>query len=120
MPHVLVCQEGTRDNGFLSQALSRQGFDVVFVQGTQAALRELSTSRYRVLLLGVQGEIQEVRDFILRVRALHKELALLTMVDDDSLETQKMIRQEKVFYHLVRPFDEKEIVAAVRSALART
>ena len=119
MPHVLVCHEGATDNGFLSQVLSRQGYDVVFVQGRQAALKELASSQFRVLLLGVQGEMEQVKDFILRVKALHKELALITMVDDDSIETQKMIRKEKVFYHLVRPFEEEEIVAAVRSALAR-
>lgn len=119
MPHVLVCQESSTDNGFLSQVLSRQGYDVVFVQGREAALRELSSSQFRVLLLGIEGEVQQVRDFILRVRALQKELALITIVDDDSIEMQKMIRKEKVFYHLVRPLEEEEIVAAVRSALAR-
>ncbi len=119
MPHVLVCHEGAADNGFLSQVLSRQGYDVVFVQGLQGALKELASSPFRVLLLGVQGEIQQVKDFILRVKALHKELALITMVDDDSIETQRMIRKEKVFYHLVKPFDEEEIKAVVQDAVAK-
>jgi len=106
-------------NGLLLQVLSRQGYEVVFARDFQEALRELASSTFRLLLLGIRGDIQETKDFILRVRALHRDVALITMVDEDSIEVQKMIRKEKVFYHLVRPFEETEILQAVRSALAR-
>jgi|YNPNPStandDraft_1061719.scaffolds.fasta_scaffold13527_2 DNA-binding response OmpR family regulator len=119
MPRVLVCDKESAENGLLLQVLSGQGYEVVFVPGLEAALRELASTKFRLLLLGIQGEAQQVRDFLCQVRALHRDVALITMVDEDSIEVQKMIRKEKVFYHLVRPFEETEILQAVRSALAR-
>ncbi len=119
MPHVLVCGQEPVVNGLLLQVLSRQGYEVVLARDFEDALRELGNSTFRLLLLGIRGDIQEIKNFILRVRALHREMPLITMVDEDSLEVQKMIRKEKIFYHLVGPFEEEEIVAAVRGALSK-
>lgn len=119
MPRVLVCDEESAENSLLLQVLSGQGYDVVFVPGFDAALRELASTKFRLLLLGIPGEAQQARDFLCQVRSLHKDLALITMVDEDSIEVQKMIRKEKVFYHLVKPLEEAEVLQAVRSALAR-
>jgi DNA-binding NtrC family response regulator len=119
MPHVLVCDDDTQSNAFISGTLSQEGYDVVSVQDRREALRELSAARFKVLLLGVQGETQGVKDFILLAKALHRDLAFITIVDTDSIEMQRMIREEKVFYHLVKPFDEKEIKAVVQDAVAK-
>lgn len=119
MARILICH---RDEGFsrlLCDLLREEGYTVESAGDCNEALRRLLAARYMVFIIGIQGDNSQFMEFLPLMRSIDKAMALITIVDDDSIEVQKQIRKEKVFYHLVKPLDAAEIKMAVHDAVTK-
>ena len=117
MDRIIICHGDSSFNDLLCMVLSEEGYDVESVIDCNKALKRLLSAKFKILILGIRKDLQEFMEFIPLVKPIDKELALITIVDDDSIEIQKMIRKQKVFYHLVKSLNTDEIKDVVRDAL---
>lgn len=120
MDRIIICHGDSNFNDLLCKALSAEGYDVESVIDCNEALKRILSAKFKVFILEIKKEPQEFMEIIPLVKTIDKELAIITIVDDDSIEIQKMIRKQKVFYHLVKSLNTDEIKDVVRDALLWT
>jgi DNA-binding NtrC family response regulator len=118
MDRIIICHGDSSFNDLLCKVLSEEGYDVESVYDCNEALKRLLSAKFKVFILGIRKETQEFTEIIPLIKTVDKALALITIVDDDSIEIQKKIRKQKVFYHLVKPLNTDEIKDVVRDAMA--
>lgn len=58
-------------------------------------------------------------DVIPMIRAVGKELPVIVVGEEDSLDLERRARQHTVFYYLVHPLDLKEVKAVLDDVLRR-
>ena len=117
MDRIIICHGDSSFSDLLCKVLSKEGYDVESVIDCNEALKKLLSAKFKVFILEIKKEPQEFMEIIPLVKTIDKELALITIVDDDSIEIQKMIRKQKIFYHLVKSLNTDEIKDVVRDAL---
>ncbi len=120
MDRIIICHGDSSFNDLLCKVLSEEGYDVESVIDCNEALKRILSAKFKVFILEIKKEPQEFMEIIPLVKTIDKELALITIVDEDSIEIQKMIRKQKVFYHLVKSLNTDEIKDVVRDALLWT
>uniref|UniRef100_A0A832I558 Response regulatory domain-containing protein n=1 Tax=Eiseniibacteriota bacterium TaxID=2212470 RepID=A0A832I558_UNCEI len=87
----------TKDDTLLEDVLALQPDVVVY------ELRESATPELGILHL---------------MRRIAPDVQLVLVAGDESLDTQRLVRELRPVYYAVQPVDGEEIVAAVRAALA--
>jgi DNA-binding response OmpR family regulator len=69
-----------------------------------------------ILFLGTSP--RDIWELIPLLGRLDSKLPILTVAEEDSVETQREIRRLRVFYHLTQPVDVAELRQALEEALA--
>ena len=116
---ILLCD---RDPVFveeLERFLAEEGYTVEAVSRPGDALQRLLPGRFEVMILGVHLEEVEDVEVIQILNRIDRQLPIIAMAADESLELERRARCGKLFYYAVRPVDEKEIKEVVREACVR-
>jgi DNA-binding NtrC family response regulator len=66
------------------------------------------------VFLGLSAETLENLDLIAMIRAVHRDLPVIIIAAEDSLDLERRARQRDIFYYLIRPIDSAELDAVLR------
>ena len=69
------------------------------------------------LVLGVGHDTLAHLDMIPLIRAVRRELPVILIAEDASLELERRARQHKIFYYLVHPIQRSEVRAVLEDLL---
>ena len=118
MATILCVADQPEDTSVLESTLTEAGHEVVVSTDRFLAIENLLSQEFGavILCLGASGAMRELVPLICR---LDRRVPVLTVAEEDSVETQREIRRSRVFYHLTQPVDADELRQAIREALAR-
>ncbi len=119
MASILCVSERPEDMETVEICLSDEGHEVVHAPDRIRAIEILLGRRFdaAVLFLGIKS--REVRRLVPLLGRLDPKLPVLTVAEQDTVETQREIRRSGIFYHLTEPVNAPELREAIREAIAR-
>jgi DNA-binding NtrC family response regulator len=79
--------------------------------------RRAVSDRPLAVVLGVGHGTLAHLDMIPVIRAVRRELPVILIAEDASLELERRARQHKIFYYLVHPFERTEVEAVLKDLL---
>lgn len=119
MGTILCVSEKDRSVRTLESSLATDGHEVVYAPDRLQAIEVLLGRPFDAAVLFLGTRAGEVWQLIPLLRRVDRDLPVLTVAEEDSVETQREIRGLRVFYHLTEPVDASELREAIREALAR-
>lgn len=115
---VLICGSESRDVAELCQLIGSQGYLVETASTPVSAIQRTRLTPFQaaVVLLGDKDEAW--LEAITAFNDLFPTLPVIVLANHASLETERRVRQRRVFYYLLRPVDGTEMKAVLRDATA--
>lgn len=120
MGSVLISNGNFGLKSYLFDLLSAEGYKVETAKNCFDVIQRVLTGRYDVVVLGIDNEEAIALETIRVINKIDINLPIIAMTHDPSFETQKRVRQEKIFYYILKPIDREEIKAAVRNAMLKS
>ena len=117
MSDVLICD---RDRSFaesLERVLSDWGYAAEVTDVGSRAVQKLLAGSCGMIVLGVHEGDHDGVDMIPLVHQISRDLPVVVVGDGGSLEMERRVRLEKVFYYMVQPVDFDEMKQVVQRAL---
>jgi len=78
---------------------------------------QAATRRPTAVFLGVGDDTLGHLDVIRTIHAVRNDLPVIVIGDHDSLELERRVRQQTIFYYLVHPIDRTEAGAVLGDVL---
>jgi DNA-binding NtrC family response regulator len=119
MSRVVLCACGASSRDALRGALEPSEFDLVCCAQGDALLEEALARRPDTVVYELRSDAPADLALLRLLRRVMPDVPLVLMAGDESLATQKLVRELRPIYYAVEPLDAGEILSAVRSALAR-
>lgn len=119
MPHILLVDDDIELTELLSELLSLEGFDVNTVHNGKAALEQLSTQHYDLMLLDVMMPVLNGIETLKLIRQKYAIPVLMLSARNDEID--KVIGLELgADDYLPKPFNDRELVARIKAILRRS
>ncbi|MBI4595269.1 MAG: response regulator [Candidatus Tectomicrobia bacterium] len=117
MVNILISNGNKEDVRHLANLLCQEGYEIDIAEDGGELIEKLLSKDYQALILGT--EIQGIGGIkaISIVKKINDKLPIITITEDDSLETERLARKEKIFYYLLKPIDESEVLEVLKSAI---
>jgi len=117
---VLVTDDDEYIRGLLREALTKEGYEVETVESGAIAIKKVLKQTVNVLILDIYMAGMCGIDVIPLIKKARPHLPIIVITGDTSVETERKVRAQGVFYYFVKPFDLEEMKKVVKSALRRT
>ena len=99
----------------LTLDLIKEGYKVESVIRLGDALEKIVNQT--VALVIVEIDISTVFNIVSAIIKVNKTVPIITVTEDDSIETQIKVRQEGIFFYFVKPFTVEDMKVVIYSAL---
>ena len=116
-PELLVFACADEDLEVLRGASALLGSDVRLAASPMAVARRTTVNPPVAVVLGIGTRTMAHLDIIPVVRAWKKDLPVIVVAEEDSLELERYARQREIFYYLVHPLDRSEVEAVLKDVL---
>jgi DNA-binding NtrC family response regulator len=103
----------------LQTSLTGCGYHVETSDAFSQTVQKLLSTQFGVLVLGVYIDDAESLEMIALAHQIDAQLPIVTIGDRESLQMERKVRLEKVFYYMVQPIDRHEVETAVHQALEK-
>ena len=117
---ILVADDDKSIRTVLSQALSRQGYDVEITDGTKTLWQWVEAGKGDVVITDVIMPDGNGLDLVTRIREVRPELPIIVMSAQNTLKTAIQATERGAFDYLPKPFDLKVLMSSVERALTAT
>lgn len=119
---ILICDtDPLTDNTYMK--LHRAGFEVVLKETIAEGLRIFEKGKFRAVILYYSQRAAQnflnVTDTVSIIRKIDAETPVIVMTDENSLETEREIRNAGIFYLLIKPIDNQELLGVLKAAHVR-
>ncbi len=115
---VLVADDDRSIRTVLAEALGRSGYEVRCTSNASMLWRWIEEGEGDLVITDVLMPDENGLDLIPRIQKLRPELRVIVMSAQSTLLTAVKAAQQGAFEYLPKPFDLKELLAAVKRALA--
>jgi len=119
MSDILVCNGDHPLSQYLVDLLSEEGHRVEVTQRGSEAIQKILSKKFKAVILGMDIEGMSGVEVISIINKIDKNLPIITIATDDSLEAERRVRGEKIFYYFIKPINGKEMRAVVRDAIRK-
>ena len=116
---VLVCGCRQEDVAVLEEVFGREGSSVRPVDKPAEMARQVVLRLPLAVFLGLRKRDRARLQIIPVLRAAWRELPVMVVADEESLELERRVRQEGIFYYFVHPLGSAEVQAVSRDLLRR-
>lgn len=118
MTEILVCND-QEDLFPLAALLCSEQHSVEEVYSATEAIQRILSKHFQVAIFSIPLRGIDTFEAISIVRQIAPHLPIIVLTGEDSIEIQRKVRQEKIFYYLLKPIDWEELREVVRAAVAR-
>jgi len=119
MAMILLCDRDPIFVDTITYLLTEEGYTVEAVNCPSEAIQRLLPGRYGVMVLGVHSEDAEGVGLIPMINRIDRQLPIIVIAADESLDLERRARSGKLFYYTVRPVDGGEIKEVIKEACMR-
>ncbi len=119
MAEILIADDDAAIRTVLSQALSREGYDVRVTSNAGTLLRWVSAGDGDLVVTDVVMPDENIFDIMPQMKRVRPELPILVMSAQNTFMTAVTATEKGAYDYLPKPFDLKELVATVERALAQ-
>jgi DNA-binding NtrC family response regulator len=116
---VLVCGCRQEDVAVLEEVFGREGPAIRPVDEPAEMARQAVLHLPMAVFLGLRKRDRARLQIIPLLRAVTRELPVVVVADEASLELERRVRQEGVFYYFVHPLGSAEVEALSKDLLRR-
>lgn len=118
---VLIVNRDVAARKQMADFFKNSNYDVETTDSAAYAIAHIVRKHQPIVILGdtFEEEISSV-DVIALMRKCNKNLRIILVSDDSSLETLRRIREDGIFYHALKPLsqeDNEELMSVVECAL---
>jgi DNA-binding response OmpR family regulator len=117
--NILICNRDADLNTQLAEILRENNYRLDFISGTTEVLKKILTGRYDAIILELDMDTEMGVETIPIINQIDNTLPIITITNQDSVETQRQVRRGKIFYYLVKPISGEEIKSALEYAIAK-
>lgn len=117
MERILIADDDKFFREKLKLELRQRGYVVEAVRDGKDAVRKCRDSAYAVLIVDAHLETMSGAEVIAAVKKIHRELPVIVITGDHSLELERELRSLGIFYYLIKPFGMQEMLEVVESAM---
>jgi len=114
---ILIIDNDIEMRKRLSTELTKEGYNVATAQQLSEVLEKALISRTSLIVVNLQTVNIPGCETISMIKKFTNSIPIITITDDDSIETERKVRQEGVFFYFVKPFKIKDIKAVINSAI---
>ena len=93
------------------------GLEVLVMSGPSEMRQKVRPPHPVAAVLGIGGRGGVDTGAISLLRFVRRELPVIVVADEDSLELERSAREAGIFYYFVSPLDPKEVKAVVQDVL---
>jgi len=115
---ILICIDNPNTLALLIPILLEEGYQVEVIEEPAKAIEKISREEYKTLILGLPMKEGIGLKAIPIINKNDPTLPIIVITEDDSLEFQRKVRKEKIFYYFVKSFDQEEMKAVVKNAIS--
>jgi len=119
MSDILVCNADNPLNQYLAKLISEEGHRVEVTQRGSEAIQKILGKRFKAVILGMDIEGMSGVEAISIINKIDTNLPIIVIASDDSLEAERRVRSEKIFYYFIKPINGKEMREVVRHAIRK-
>ncbi len=112
---VLIVDDDSEFKKSLITELTKDGYEVETAQRLGDVLEKVLSSRASLIITNLQALPNY--EAISMIKKINKNIPIITITDDDSIETERKVRQEAVFFYFVKPFTIEDMKTVINSAL---
>ncbi|MFQ5868764.1 MAG: hypothetical protein ACE5JC_02555 [Candidatus Zixiibacteriota bacterium] len=114
---ILLCSNSA-DTVELSRYLEKEGIRAELFPTLDKALPRFESGRFDTLLLVLAGNDsdKEQLEKLSVVKKLDPDLPVVAVSENDSIELERQARLEGIFYYLVQPVDQWELLEVLRQS----
>jgi len=105
------------DVALLTQAVERMDPALRVLDDPGEFARCAVSHRPLAVVLGVGHDTLTHLDMIPVIRAVRRELPVILIAEDASLELERRARQHRIFYYLVHPIERSEVKAVLNDVV---
>ncbi len=116
---VAVVDSDTATAERLVTCLINEDFAVERICSISDLLGRLGRQQYDALILGIEVHGMQCYELLPLIREIDDQLPIIVTSPDDSLEVAARIREQGVFYYMLKPVDIAEIKVVLKNALLR-
>jgi DNA-binding NtrC family response regulator len=117
-PPVILCDGNDTEAAQLSRLLAPH-YNLSLASAPMDALKNLVSSSFRSMVLSLQADDPSFLELIPLVKKLRPKLPIIVIADGGSLEEQRTVQKQGIFYFVPRPVASKEILSALANAVAK-
>lgn len=117
MAKVLIVERDVLFGKRLRDLTSAQGIEPDICQGLGEAIIKLKEHHYYALVVDIDQESLDPADVVGVLKAISPGVSVIVITDQNRLEMEKHVREQGVFYYLVKPVEGREYAEAVNRAL---
>ena len=101
----------------LSTELAKERYNVEIAQQLGEVLEKTVISRISLIVVNLQTPDIPPCETISMIKRFYNSVPIITITDDDSIEMEKRIREEGVFFYFVKPFTTNDMKTVINSAI---
>jgi len=119
MPEILIADDDAAIRTVLSQALSREGYEVRVTSNAATLWRWVSAGDGDVIVTDVVMPDENIFDLLPRIKRARPEIPVIVMSAQNTFMTAITATEKGAYDYLPKPFDLKELISTVERALAQ-
>ncbi len=106
---ILIADRDVKARQALAELFKNSHFDVDVTGSAAYAIAKIVQKQEPIVILGdaFEEKISSV-DVIALMRKCNKNLKIILISDDSSLETLRRIREDGIFYHALKPHNQED------------
>jgi len=117
MPEILIADDDAAIRTVLSQALSREGYDVRVTSNAATLLRWTNADEGDLVITDVVMPDDNIFDVLPRMKRVRPDLPVIVMSAQNTFMTAITATEQGAYDYLPKPFDLNELIATVQRAL---
>jgi CheY-like chemotaxis protein len=115
---ILVVERDLAERKLLTALLSKK-FILYFTPTVDECIQKLRYAHPGLIVLGLpQPDIDALNKLSFFLKVSSREIPLIVGVAENDLDFERAARELRIFYYLVKPYDQVELVRAIGSAMA--
>jgi len=116
---ILICDHNGVEANRLGGLLVKEGYMVDVVNQISDVFLKVVSSSYHTVILAINLNINWEVESISLINQVKRDLPIIIIVEEDSVEFQRKIRKGKIFYYFVRPLNPEDVKAVVKGAILK-
>ena len=115
---ILIIDNDMETRQRLSAELAKEGYNVETAQQLGEVLEKTLISRTSLIIVNLQTPGIPGCETISMIKKFNNSIPIITITNDNSIEMEKRVREEGVFFYFVKSFTIEDMKTVIKSALS--